>query len=129
MTPKLNVFAIIVEDMPKALEFYRKIGLEIPRSADSEPHVEVQLGSGLRLAFDAVETVKSFMPDWTPSTGSWGSLAFECDSPAEVDRIFGELTEAGYKAKMKPWDAFWGQRYAVVRDPDSNTVDFYAALP
>ena len=27
---------------------------------------------------------------------------------------------------MKPWDAFWGQRYAVLHDPDGHQVDLYA---
>jgi uncharacterized glyoxalase superfamily protein PhnB len=30
---------------------------------------------------------------------------------------------------MSPWDAFWGMRYAVVKDPDGNAVDLFAALP
>jgi hypothetical protein len=29
---------------------------------------------------------------------------------------------------LKPWDAFWGQRYAVVHDPDGNGVDLLAPL-
>jgi uncharacterized glyoxalase superfamily protein PhnB len=27
-----------------------------------------------------------------------------------------------------PFDAFWGQRYATVLDPDGNTVDLFAPL-
>jgi uncharacterized glyoxalase superfamily protein PhnB len=30
---------------------------------------------------------------------------------------------------LEPWDAFWGQRYATVRDLDGNGVDLFAALP
>jgi hypothetical protein len=32
----------------------------------------------------------------------------------------------GYEGHKPPWDAFWGQRYAVIRDPDGNTVDLFA---
>ena len=28
----------------------------------------------------------------------------------------------------QPWNAFWGQRYAQVADPDGNLVDLFAAL-
>ena len=28
-----------------------------------------------------------------------------------------------------PWDAFWGQRYAIVTDPDGNHVELFAPLP
>ncbi|WP_205861634.1 VOC family protein [Planosporangium flavigriseum] len=66
--------------------------------------------------------------EWTPVQGDPRvSLAFRCDSPEEVDRTYGALTEAGYHGYKKPWDAFWGQRYAVVHDPDGNSVDLFAA--
>lgn len=129
MTPKLNVVAIIVADMTASLAFYRRLGLELPASADNDPHVEVALGGGVRLAFDTVDTISSFMPGYQRSSGVWGSLAFECESTADVDRLYAELVDAGYHGAMKPWDAFWGQRYAVVHDPDGNGVDLYAALP
>jgi uncharacterized glyoxalase superfamily protein PhnB len=45
-----------------------------------------------------------------------------------VDARYAELTAAGYEGHLKPFDAFWGQRYAVVHDPDGNAVDLYAAV-
>ena len=128
-TPKLNVFALIVADMPRALAFYRALGLDIPASADSEPHVDVEIADGIRFSFDDEAMVRGFMPSYQPSHGTWGSLAFECSSPAEVDATFEAVTAAGYHGEMKPWDAFWGQRYAVLKDPDGNSVDLYATLP
>jgi catechol 2,3-dioxygenase-like lactoylglutathione lyase family enzyme len=128
-TPKLNVFGLIVADIARALAFYRALGLQIPASADSEPHVDVDLGGGIRLSFDDATMVRGFMPGYQPSSGQWGSLAFECESPAAVDSCYERLTGAGHHGEMKPWDAFWGQRYAVLRDPDGNSVDLYAAIP
>ena len=55
------------------------------------------------------------------------ALAFECDSPEEVNATFKELVAAGYSGHLEPWDAFWGQRYATVEDPDGNGVDLFAA--
>jgi len=46
-----------------------------------------------------------------------------------VDAAFADLTGAGYEAHLEPWDAFWGMRYASVRDPDGNPVDLFAPLP
>jgi len=34
----------------------------------------------------------------------------------------------GHRAHKAPWDAFWGQRYAQVLDPDGNSVDLFAPL-
>ncbi len=39
------------------------------------------------------------------------------------------LVADGYENHLDPFDAFWGQRYASVRDPDGNAVDLFAALP
>jgi uncharacterized glyoxalase superfamily protein PhnB len=57
------------------------------------------------------------------------ALAFECDTPADVDEAWKEITGAGYRGRLQPWDAFWGMRYAVVHDPDGVQVDLFAALP
>ena len=54
------------------------------------------------------------------------SLAFRCDTPAEVDRTYDELIALGYEGHKPPWDAFWGQRYAEVLDPDGNLADLFA---
>jgi uncharacterized glyoxalase superfamily protein PhnB len=129
MTPQLNGFGIVVADMGKALAFYRRLGLDLPASADGEPHVEATLPGGVRVLWDTVDTIRSFEPEWSPPSGGPGvSLAFECASPAEVDRVFADLTGAGYEGHKPPWDAFWGQRYAVLRDPDGNGVDLFAPL-
>jgi catechol 2,3-dioxygenase-like lactoylglutathione lyase family enzyme len=124
---QFDVVGLVVADMGKSLAFYRRLGLSIQADADSEPHVEVALPGGLRLAFDTIETIHSFDPEWAPPSGSPRvALAFRCDSPAEVDRIYADLVGAGYEGHKEPWDAFWGMRYAMVHDPDGNGVDLFA---
>ena len=123
MPPRLDLIGIVVQDMARSLAFYRQLGLDLPADADSQPHVEMALPGGLRLAWDTVETIHSFDPTWTPPTGGpRTALAFACDSPAEVDRVYAELTLAGYEGHKEPWDAFWGQRYAALHDPDGNGI-------
>ena len=122
--PKLDLIGIVVKDLNATREFYARLGLDIPEGDD---HVEVTVG-GLRVAFDTVDVVKSFNPDWQEPTGHAFGLAFLCSSPAEVDSVYHELVEAGYDSHKEPWDAFWGQRYAEVLDPDGNLVDLFAPL-
>jgi catechol 2,3-dioxygenase-like lactoylglutathione lyase family enzyme len=130
MNARLDVIGIVVQDMPKSLAFYRRLGLDLPADADQEPHVETTLPSGLRLAWDTLETIRSFDPTWVaPSGSSRIGLAFLCDSPADVDQAYEELTSLGYEGHLPPWDAFWGQRYASLKDPDGNAVDLFAPLP
>ena len=130
MSAQFYFTGIVVADMAASLAFYRRLGLDIPPEADREPHVDVSVGDGLSLVWDTVDVIRSFDPGWAPPTGGPGTaLAFRCDSPAEVDRLYAELTGAGYHGQRPPWDAFWGQRYATVHDPDGNAVDLLAALP
>jgi uncharacterized glyoxalase superfamily protein PhnB len=130
MAPTLNAVGLVVADMGKSLAFYRRLGLDIPESADAEPHVEVPLPGGMRLLIDTVDTVRSFDPSWTPAQGGPRvALAFQCADPAEVDQVYADLVKAGYEGHKEPWDAFWGQRYALVHDPDGNGVDLFAPLP
>jgi uncharacterized glyoxalase superfamily protein PhnB len=130
MTPSFNLIGLVVEDMSASLAFYRRLGLDIPTGADSEPHVEITLPGGLRLAWDAAEMIKSIDPEWTPPTGGHRvGLAFLCDSPAGVDSSYDSLVAASGQGHQAPWDAFWGQRYATLRDPDGNSVELFAPLP
>ncbi|GAA3808239.1 VOC family protein [Sphaerisporangium flaviroseum] len=130
MKAHLDVVGIIVEDMARSLAFYRRLGLDLPPEADEQPHVEFVLPGGLRLAWDTVETIRSFDSEWQrPSGGNRMSLAFRLDSPADVDALHDTLVSLGHESHKAPWDAFWGQRYAVVHDPDGNTVDLFCPLP
>ena len=77
----------------------------------------------------------SIDPDWAwPTGGHKMSLAFDCSTAEAVDATFAQLTagDAGSDPVAgivhEPWDAFWGQRYTVVSDPDDNKVDLFAAL-
>jgi catechol 2,3-dioxygenase-like lactoylglutathione lyase family enzyme len=130
MTPRLDVVGIVVADMRRSLAFYRRLGVDIPPESDGEQHVEATLPSGLRIAWDTVDTIRSFDPTWTaPGGSSRMSLAFACSDPAEVDATYAALVAAGHDGHLPPWDAFWGMRYAVVHDPDGNGVDLFASLP
>jgi uncharacterized glyoxalase superfamily protein PhnB len=128
VSPQFEAFGIVVSDMSRALAFYRKLGLEFPDGAESEDHVEAQLPGGLRYMIDTESVIKSFEPEWQRPSGAHGG-AFKCDSPEEVDGVYQELLGAGGSSHKEPWNAFWGQRYAQVKDPDGTLVDLFAPLP
>ena len=125
----LDAIGIVVEDLERTRRFYRHLGLELPTDDEGHGHAEVELAGGLRLMFDTVETITSFDSGWRRGEGApTASLAFSFDTPAEVDAKYQELLEAGGQEHLGPWDAFWGMRYAVLRDPDGNGIDLYARL-
>ncbi|MER7170269.1 VOC family protein [Streptomyces mesophilus] len=128
-TPRFDMIGIVVSDMAASVAFYRKLGLDFAEGAEQEPHVEVTLPGGLRFALDTEATIRSFMPEWQPPAGGGRiGLAFLCADAADVDAQFEALTAAGAGTELKPFDAFWGQRYATVLDPDGNGVDLFAPL-
>jgi uncharacterized glyoxalase superfamily protein PhnB len=129
MAPRLEAFGIPVSDMARAVAFYRRLGLEFPEGAEGEGHVEAEAG-GIRYMLDSEDVMRSFDPAWKrPTDGHLVGGAFRCETPEEVDRAYAELLEAGGSTHKEPWDAFWGQRYAQVRDPDGTVIDLFAPLP
>ncbi len=129
MAVRPDMVGMVVRDMAASLRFYRLLELAIPEVVEGEDHVEVITPNGYRLAWDSLEMMKGLYPDFVENpAGQRISLAFKCDSPAEVDALHERIVAAGYTSRKAPWDAFWGQRYAVVVDPDGNAVDLFAAL-
>ncbi|MGW0941267.1 VOC family protein [Streptomyces sp. NPDC002623] len=129
MSPRFDAIGLVVSDMTASVSFYRRLGFAFPEGSEQQPHAEAELPGGLRLLLDTEDTVRSFLPEWRPpSGGGRASLALRCDTPGEVDTAYEELLSAGHHGELKPWDAFWGQRYAIVQDPDGNGVDLFAPL-
>jgi uncharacterized glyoxalase superfamily protein PhnB len=127
-TPRIDGVALVASELSRTVIFYRALGCELPDPSGTDGHLEAQLGS-VRLMIDTEEMMKSFDPDWSGSGSGRMTLAAQCASPAEVDRLHAELSQLGSGSHLAPFDAFWGQRYATVLDPDGVRVDLYAPLP
>jgi uncharacterized glyoxalase superfamily protein PhnB len=123
-----DMVGYVVKDMAAALRFYRLLGLDIPEGKEGESYAEVITPNGYRLAWNTEAMIREIYPDWVEPVGARLSVAFKCGSPAEVDAAYQRLVGAGYASEREPWDAFWGQRYATVKDPDGNPVDLFCPL-
>lgn len=128
MTPHLDAIGIVTADMAASCRFYALLGVPVGEPADGEQHFEATLPAGLRLMWDSVELMRQLDPDWRQPVGHPLGLAFHCGTPAGVDEAHAAIVVAGFRSKNVPWDAFWGQRYARVLDPDGNAVDLFAPL-
>ena len=124
---QLNALGIVASDMARSIRFYRLLGLDVPETPE-EGHIDTSLPNGVRFMLDTEEVILSFRPDWKRETGNQIGIAFECESAAEVDATYARIVEAGFHGEKEPWDAFWGQRYAQLQDPDGVGVDLYAPL-
>jgi uncharacterized glyoxalase superfamily protein PhnB len=125
-TPLLTQLNLVVRDVPRAIAFYRQLGLAMEAATHpdwAQHHAAVILANGMRLELDSVAFAQQWNPAWNGAGGGgMGVLFFSVPTREEVDRIFARLTAAGYPAQTPPQDAFWGARYAILADPDGNAV-------
>ena len=126
--PRIDAIGIVSSELDRTVAFYRALGCDVPEpSAEMGGHVEIPLGAA-RLMIDTEEVIRSFSPDGESPARGHVTLAARCASPAELDQRHAELSGLGEGSVLEPFDAFWGQRYASVLDPDGVQIDLYAAL-
>ena len=129
MATHFDAIGVTVSDMSRSVPFYRLLGLDFLDGAETEDHVAAALPGGTRLMLDTDEAVASFDPSHTPAVGAGRiSLAFLCRDAVAVDKTYADVVQAGHHGARKPFDAFWGQRYATVLDPDGTSIDLFAPL-
>ncbi len=128
MEARLDAIGITTSDMRASCRFYALLGVPVSEPPEGEDHFEATLPSGIRLMWDGVELMKQLTPNWQEPVGQRLGLAFHCGTACGVDEAYAAVVAAGFGSDAPPWDAFWGQRYAQVVDPDGNVVALFAPL-
>lgn len=127
MALEIYMFGVIVQDMQKSLEFYRRLGLAIPEGSEEKTHVEVKMGNGPTFFLDSQPSLwdpsfvkkdnRAAAPDSYPMI-----LEFYLKSQEAVDATYHELTSFGYQGYRAPYKTSFGMCFAMVKDPDGNTI-------
>ena len=123
----LDAIGIVSQDIEKSKAFYALLGLELQQEGGPD-HFEATTARGVRIMVDSAKLIKEINPDWVDPVGSGVILCFKQDTPDAVNVLYNLIIEMGHKSVKEPWDAFWGQRYASVQDPDGNQIDIFAPL-
>jgi len=122
MALELYMVGVIVEDMGRALEFYRRLGVAIPDGSENKPHVEVKM-SGLTFFLSTKEVNAKWDPARTEASGGYRIiLEFYLETRKAVDAKYAELTGFGYQSHVVPYETPFNAYFAMVDDPDGNTV-------
>lgn len=125
---KIDAVGVASTNLHKTLDFYSLLGFKFAECKDDEQHVEAIVADGsLRLMIDSASLIKDIIGE-DPKPSNISSFAIKCDSPEEVNTVAAKVKEAGFSVIKEPWDAFWGQRYAIVADPDGFKIDLFASL-
>lgn len=122
--PAPGAIAIAVSDMARSVAFYELLDLRF-RSDHPQHYHCVDTPFPFMLNEDPL-LVMMGIKDEMPANGR-ASLLINCASPAEVDRLYERAAAQGH-GFTAPWDAFWGQHYAILRDPDGTRVDLYYVI-
>lgn len=119
---ELYMVGVIVEDMARACEFYRRLGLDIAEGSETKPHVEVKMG-----ALTFFLTTKRANARWDParteaSGGYRMILEFYLNTIELVDAKYAEMTGYGYNSHVAPYFTTPDLYFAMIDDPDGNTI-------
>lgn len=123
----LDAVGIVCGDLKESQRFYNLLGLQFQQAGGPE-HVEATTTTGLRLMLDSEALMKKINPDFVKPTGSGMTLGFKQESVAGVNEVYDTVIKSGFVGTKAPYDAFWGQRYASIQDPDGNPIDLFADL-
>jgi predicted lactoylglutathione lyase len=122
MALELYMVGVIVEDMGRALEFYRRLGVEIPEGSETKGHVEIKMGN---MTFFI--TTKQVSAKWDPArTDASGGyriiLEFYLKTREAVEAKYAEMVGYGYKSHVAPYETHFNAYFAMIDDPDGNTI-------
>ncbi|MEQ8747647.1 VOC family protein [Pyruvatibacter sp.] len=106
---RLNQVTVSVTDIPRAIEFYQKLGMALIVRDDHYARFELPGG----------ETYSIHLADKMLSSGT--RIYFEFD---DVDKAVRDAEARGVVFTQQPTDQSWLWREALLSDPDGNPLCF-----
>lgn len=126
--PIIDAVGATATDVGASARFYEALGFSFPLIGEEDRHVDALTNPGaVRLVIDDAALAATLIGE-APRPGNGSAFALLFDSPAAVDAAAAAALAGGGSVVAEPWDAFWGQRYATVADPDGYRIDLFAPL-
>ena|SRR5688500_8526207 len=126
MRPHLTVITLGVDDLERALRFYRDgLGLQtegiVGQEFEHGAVAFIDLQAGLRLALWPRASIAhdSGLPV-TPPSATELTLGHNVSSRADVDGVMKEAERAGARIVKRAHDTFWGGYAGYFQDPDGH---------
>lgn len=126
LKPRITVITLGVDDVEKALHFYRDglglpsdgiVGEEFEHGAvaffDLQPGLKLAVWNRKDIAYDT--NLNKTMPSPTEFT-----IGHNVGSKAEVDEVMQQAKTAGAVITVPPYDTFWGGYSGYFQDPDGH---------
>ncbi len=122
MALDLYMVGVVTRDMDRSQEFYRRLGLAIPEGSAGQPHVEVKMQGEFTFFLHSPD--RRGVPSDVRII-----LEFYLKDPALVDAKYAEMTGFGYEGYRAPFVTPFGMYFAMINDPDGNTILLSADQP
>jgi catechol 2,3-dioxygenase-like lactoylglutathione lyase family enzyme len=114
---KISAITLATADMPRAVDFYRRLGFEILHGGSDGDFTSFRVGDGyLNLAL---------RPGYRRGE-PWGRTIFYV---SDVDAMHAAAKGVGLTPETEPADAPWHERYFHILDPDGHELSFAKPLP
>ena len=111
---RLNHVTLYVSDLPRSVEFYRRLGLK-QIVGGTEHYARFELPEGGSTL--SLHTGLSSQP---------GSVSVHLESD-RLDELVAELREKGFEFEQEPTDRDYLWREAILHDPDGHVLFLYHA--
>ncbi|BAJ72987.1 lactoylglutathione lyase [Microbacterium testaceum StLB037] len=111
---------IVTDDLDALVAFYERV---TGQQAERPAAVFAQFsGPGAKLAIASTATVAMLDGALVPAANRSVFIEFEVD---DVDAAFAALPLEGEDIVLEPTTMPWGNRSALIRDPDGNVVNLF----
>jgi catechol 2,3-dioxygenase-like lactoylglutathione lyase family enzyme len=110
----ISAVTFAVHDMPRSIEFYRKLGFELLYGGDRSDFSSLKAGE----AIVNLITKPGYQQQW------WGRAIFRI---ADVDTLYRMRLAEG-RMPERPKNAAWGERFFHLFDPDGHELSFAQQL-
>lgn len=127
--PSLTVITIGVSDMRRAIKFYDALGLRRRMKATGEDVAFYEAGGSVVAlwSWDSLADDAGLAVGPRPKTFRGATLAWNCNSPEEVDAAFAHALKAGATSLRKPEKTFYGGYRGYFADPDGHAWEVVTA--
>lgn len=120
---------IVVADLERSRAFYERLGITFRarnRNGEGPAEAWVSTNAGITVVLHSTRFA-SWWDETAPEPSAGGpQVDFELDSVESLDVTVTALETAGATTIKQPTDMPWGQRFAIVLDPDGHRVGLKA---
>jgi PhnB protein len=123
---------LLVSDGAAAIDFLvRALGAEEKMRVPGEEgravmHAEIVVGKGLVMLAEPPDARGYDLADASRSLPV--GIMVQIETPAEVDRLYGQALAAGGRSDIEPRNEPWGARFAGIIDPSGHRWWLHAPL-